>query len=71
MCGILGVVSAASPIETGIIAHGLSLLAHRGPDGEGTWLRQAESPWVALGHRRLSVIDLSDAAGTTDGQSRR
>ena len=36
-----------------------SALASRGPDGSGEW---AEGP-VALGHRRLSIIDLSDAGG--------
>jgi asparagine synthase (glutamine-hydrolysing) len=35
-----------------------SRLAHRGPDGEGLW----HEPGVALGHRRLAIIDLSDAA---------
>ncbi len=34
-------------------------LAHRGPDGEGLW--QNETGNVLLGHRRLSIIDLSDA----------
>lgn len=34
-------------------------LAHRGPDGEGHW--QHEEGSVLLGHRRLSIIDLSDA----------
>lgn len=34
-------------------------LAHRGPDGEGLW--QNEPGNVLLGHRRLSIIDLSDA----------
>lgn len=34
-------------------------LAHRGPDGEGHWINNAGT--VALGHRRLSIIDLSDA----------
>lgn len=34
-------------------------LAHRGPDSEGIWLDEACA--VALGHRRLSVFDLSDA----------
>lgn len=34
-------------------------LAHRGPDGEGHWINPAGS--VSLGHRRLSIIDLSDA----------
>ena len=33
-------------------------LAHRGPDGEGSF---AAEPGVALGHRRLAIIDLSDA----------
>ena len=34
-------------------------LAHRGPDGEGHWINLAGI--VGLGHRRLSIIDLSDA----------
>ena len=34
-------------------------LAHRGPDGEGLW--QNETGNVLLGHRRLSIIDLSDS----------
>jgi len=33
-----------------------SLLAHRGPDDEGAWC----GPGMSLGHRRLSIIDLSD-----------
>jgi asparagine synthase (glutamine-hydrolysing) len=38
----------------------LSVQTHRGPDAEGMWLsNEAE---VALGHRRLSIIDLSDSA---------
>ena len=36
------------------------ILAHRGPDGEGHWINDAGS--VAIGHRRLAIIDLSDAA---------
>ena len=32
-------------------------LAHRGPDSEGTWVEGE----VAFGHRKLSIIDLSDA----------
>ena len=37
----------------------LSRMAHRGPDAEGVWTDPAAN--VALGHRRLSIIDLSDA----------
>ena len=35
-------------------------LSHRGPDGEGFW--QNNSSNVLFGHRRLSILDLSDAA---------
>jgi len=35
-------------------------LSHRGPDGEGFW--QSNSGSVSLGHRRLAILDLTDAA---------
>jgi asparagine synthase (glutamine-hydrolysing) len=45
----------------------LATLVHRGPDDGGVWVEDR----VGLGHRRLSVIDLSTAAhqpmGTEDG----
>ncbi|MGE0254675.1 MAG: asparagine synthase (glutamine-hydrolyzing) [Alphaproteobacteria bacterium] len=40
---------------------GADTLAHRGPDAAGIWTDGAAG--IAMGHRRLSIIDLSDAAG--------
>ena len=60
MCGICGEVSFADalPANPERVRAMASRLAHRGPDGEGLW-NETE---VALGHRRLAIIDLSDAA---------
>lgn len=57
MCGIAGVVwqDPTRPAERGVIAPMVAALAHRGPDGEGIELLGP----AALGHRRLSIIDLS------------
>ena len=51
MCGIAGIVGEA---DDGLIRSMTRVLAHRGPDGEGFF----RSEGVALGHRRLSIIDL-------------
>jgi asparagine synthase (glutamine-hydrolysing) len=51
MCGIAGITGKADEELIGSMTH---VLAHRGPDGEGYYLDQG----VALGHRRLSIIDL-------------
>lgn len=55
MCGIAGIVGADA--DPGVVKKMTDALAHRGPDGEGHW----NAPGVALGHRRLSIIDLSTA----------
>jgi len=58
MCGICGYLSRQGP-ATGQAVPGMAgTLAHRGPDGEGAHVEGA----MALGHRRLSIIDLSEAA---------
>ncbi len=63
MCGITGVLKTRHRIESGEVTLPLSLISHRGPDGEGVWARPSDlPPFVALGHRRLAIIDLSDAA---------
>ena len=54
MCGIVGQIGSKRVSEAGI-QRMLNLLQHRGPDDHGTYLKAG----VALGHRRLSIIDLS------------
>ncbi|MCC7426605.1 MAG: asparagine synthase (glutamine-hydrolyzing) [Alphaproteobacteria bacterium] len=56
MCGIAGWAGGADPA---IAARMLRRLAHRGPDGEGSWQDEAAGLW--LGQRRLAIIDLSEA----------
>ncbi|MBK8140662.1 MAG: asparagine synthase (glutamine-hydrolyzing) [Chitinophagaceae bacterium] len=60
MCGIAGIIQAnISTYNKEQLAKMTGALAHRGPDGEGLW--QNETGNVLLGHRRLSIIDLSDS----------
>lgn len=55
MCGIYGRVEGAGrPIDHDRVIQATRLLSHRGPDGEGFHF----SAGVALGHRRLSIIDV-------------
>ncbi|HEX7760706.1 MAG TPA: asparagine synthase (glutamine-hydrolyzing) [Caulobacteraceae bacterium] len=56
MCGIAGAVGLGRrPVSAGDASAALSSLSHRGPDSEGSW--RDDGVW--LGHRRLSVIDLT------------
>src|SRR5439155_4613648 len=58
MCGIAGILNFSdAPVNRTILGKMTSVLAHRGPDGEGIYL----SGPVGLGHRRLAIIDLSPA----------
>ena len=59
MCGIYGVYSYATsvPIERGEMRRVSDRLAPRGPDGEGEWY--SPEGRIALGHRRLAIIDVS------------
>jgi asparagine synthase (glutamine-hydrolysing) len=58
MCGICGFLARGGSPDPKTAKSMAGALAHRGPDGEGVHL----DPPVALGHRRLSIIDLSEAA---------
>jgi len=58
MCGIAGKISFDNnSITTTEIKRMTSVIAHRGPDDEGIWVSKNKK--VGLGHRRLSIIDLS------------
>src|SRR5712691_1629049 len=61
MCGVAGILltHAANPRHLAAIDAMAATLNHRGPDGEGIWLDREGG--VALGHRRLAIVDLSDA----------
>ena len=63
MCGISGIVvfkNSTFHIEEGLIIKMRDTMAHRGPDSSGMWI--SEDSKVGLGHRRLSIIDISTAA---------
>ncbi|TMB04204.1 MAG: hypothetical protein E6J64_13090 [Deltaproteobacteria bacterium] len=59
MCGISGFLNRdpAQPADRDLVVRMTEVIAHRGPDGSGL---HVDGP-VALGHRRLSIIDLSTA----------
>ncbi len=61
MCGIAGILlHAPNTMGTVHLKKMTDAIAHRGPDGEGQWSNEKNT--VHLGHRRLSIIDLSNAA---------
>ena len=55
MCGICGFTNAQDA-DQGILKAMCDIMAHRGPDGEGQYLADG----IALGHRRLSLVDLEN-----------
>lgn len=60
MCGIAGIATFNNrKTDVSIVKRMTEAIAHRGPDGEGHWMNADAK--VALGHRRLSIIDLSDS----------
>ncbi len=59
MCGLTGILSSGGDMDAlrALVGRMAEVLRHRGPDDAGVW---AEGP-VALGHRRLAILDLSRA----------
>jgi asparagine synthase (glutamine-hydrolysing) len=60
MCGISGCYQQGDGQK--LVDVMTDRIAHRGPDAAGTWSHQSDRVAIHLGHRRLSIIDLSDAA---------
>ena len=65
MCGIVGIFSTKNqaPIEKEQLISMRDTMLHRGPDGGGSWLDEQSK--IALGHRRLSIVDLSNSSDQT------
>ena len=60
MCGIAGCYQQADGQK--LVDVMTERISHRGPDASGTWSSEDDRVAVHLGHRRLSIIDLSTAA---------
>ncbi len=70
MCGIVGVYDrCGKAVDPAQVAAMRDTMRHRGPDDEGLWLSEQRN--VALGHRRLAIVDLTPAGrapmGNEDG----
>ena len=59
MCGIAGFIDFNNSSSLEILKDCTNVLSHRGPDGEGYEFFQENNYQLGIGHRRLSVIDLS------------
>lgn len=69
MCGIAGIFNFnKEPIAHATIKSMIDMIAHRGPDGEGVYI----DDYLALGHKRLSILDISpngaQPMGSKDGE---
>lgn len=58
MCGVVGLVDQKG-VDKNLLVRMSNTLIHRGPDDAGVWMD--DSGVIGLGHRRLSIIDLSQA----------
>jgi asparagine synthase (glutamine-hydrolysing) len=68
MCGINGILrlSPDAPlVEPDVVVRTRDAMATRGPDGEGLWV--SPDGRIALGHRRLAIIDLSETGAQPMG----
>ncbi|HWT52973.1 MAG TPA: asparagine synthetase B, partial [Caulobacter sp.] len=60
MCGLAGLydIKGSRPYDPALLTHMTDVIAHRGPDGSGLHVEDG----LALGHRRLAVIDQAGGA---------
>ena len=71
MCGIVAFFSRSLTISEAVLQRATRSLDHRGPDGQRHWMSQ--DGHVALGHSRLSIIDLTTGdqpIASEDGRTR-
>lgn len=60
MCGINGILTNDNVLNIGLCIRKMNnAIVHRGPDNSGIWINEGSK--IALGHRRLSILDLSNA----------
>ncbi|MBF9038822.1 asparagine synthase (glutamine-hydrolyzing) [Rhodobacterales bacterium LSUCC0246] len=58
MCGVAGIVNLdGAPVSPILLERMTDSIAHRGPDGAGHWIESC----VGIGHRRLAIIDVTQA----------
>ena len=62
MCGVAGILhfGRSDPVTSNILHKMNNAMLHRGPDGDGIYI--SKNRRIGLGHRRLSIIDLSEGA---------
>ncbi|WP_417559376.1 asparagine synthase (glutamine-hydrolyzing) [Marinomonas sp.] len=60
MCGIVGLVDFKRQSNLDILKKMTDILYHRGPDDGGYFFEQLGGVQIGLGHRRLSILDLSN-----------
>lgn len=63
MCGIVGIIARGGSLDRmrAETSAAVASLKHRGPDDSGTWFGNTGNSLIALGHTRLSIIDLTAA----------
>ena len=60
MCGIVGFIDFSSQSTEHLLLDLTNTLSHRGPDGSGAKLFKQDNTAIGLGHRRLSILELSE-----------